>query len=83
MGDPRYFIDGRDALTLFGNGTVEDHLALRRGAAESLQVLDIYDVNTVLWERGEPLDEILAHDTAWSRVHEDWLAVVYVRQHPR
>jgi hypothetical protein len=83
MGNPRYFIDGRDLLLLFGNGTGDDHLALRRGAPEWMQILDIYDINTVLWERGEPLDSFLAHDPAWSRIHEDWLAVVYVRQRPR
>jgi hypothetical protein len=83
MGNPRYFIDGRDLLKLFGNGTGDDHLALRRGEPEWGQILDIYDINTVLWERGEPLDWLLARDPAWSRIHDDWLAVVYVRRRPR
>ncbi len=83
MGSPRYFIDGRDALKLFGNGAANDALALRRGDRAWAEILDVYDINTILWERGEPLDWLLAHDPAWSLVHEDRLAVVYVRRRPR
>ncbi len=80
MGDPRYWIDGRDHLFLFGNGAFDDHAALRRGDAASMDLLDTYEAGVVLWERGMPLDAILAARPDWQLVHADPIAVVYVRR---
>jgi hypothetical protein len=80
MGDPRYWIDGRDHLFLFGNGVFDDQAALRRGDADSLDLLDAYEAGVVLWERGMPLDAILRSRPEWRLVHADRIAVVYVRE---
>lgn len=80
MGDPRYFIDGRDHLRLFGNGAFEDEATLWRGGTASLEVLDAYQAGVVVWPRNEPLDRLLRADPAWQLVHADAIAVTYVRR---
>lgn len=80
MGDPRYFIDGRDHLWLFGNGAFEDEATLWRGDAASLEVLDAYEAGVVVWPRGEALDRLLQADPGWQLVHADAIAVTYVRR---
>ncbi|HEX8796277.1 MAG TPA: hypothetical protein VF765_35245 [Polyangiaceae bacterium] len=80
MGDPRYFIDGRDHLRLFGNGAFDDEATLWRGDAASLEVLDAYEAGIVVWPRGEALDRLLRADPAWQLVHADAIAVAYVRR---
>jgi len=80
MGDPRYFIDGRDHLRLFGNGAFEDEGTLWRGDAASLEVLDAYEAGVVVWPRGQALDRLLHADPAWQLVHADAIAVAYVRR---
>jgi hypothetical protein len=78
-GARKYFIDGRDQTMLFGNGTLEDEGALWTMAPHWEHLLDVYEVSTVLWPRGAPLDVALRRHPAWSLVHEDRIAVVYVR----
>jgi hypothetical protein len=80
MGKPKYFIDGRDHLALFGNGAFDDSGALWRGDARALELLDVYEAGVVLWERGQALDAMLRRDPRWRRIHEDAMAVVYVRE---
>lgn len=80
MGDPRYFIDGRDHLWLFGNGAFEDEGTLWGGDAASLEVLDAYEAGVVVWPRGQALDRLLAASPAWQLVHADAIAVTYVRR---
>jgi len=80
MGDPRYFIDGRDHLRLFGNGAFEDEGTLWRGDAASLEVLDAYEAGAVVWPRGQALDRSLRADPGWQLVHADAIAVTYVRK---
>jgi hypothetical protein len=79
MGDPRYFIDGRDHLWLFGNGAFEDEAVLWRGDTASLEVLDAYEAGVVVWPRGQALDRLLAGEPGWRLVHADAIAVTYVR----
>lgn len=79
-GHPKYFIDGRDIFGLVANGILEDSASLRAGAPDWQRILDAYEINTVLWERGAPLDYYLAHSAAWQEAHRDQLAVVYVRR---
>jgi hypothetical protein len=79
-GEPRYFIDGRDHVMLYGNGAFADSVVLREGTAGWREILDIYGIGTVLWERGMPLDWLLAQDDRWQCVHRDRIAVVYTRR---
>jgi hypothetical protein len=79
MGDPRYFIDGRDHLVLFGNGAFDDNGHLWQGMPDALEILDVYEAGVVLWVRGAPLDRILRSAPGWRLVHEDAIAVVYER----
>jgi hypothetical protein len=80
MGDPRYFIDGRDPVKLFGNGAFDDEGILWRGdAAASREVLNAYEAGIVVWPRGAALDRLLRADPGWWRVGADAIAVVYVR----
>jgi len=79
MGTPKYFIDGRDHLVLFGNGAFEDHGALWSGATNALEVLDVYEAGVVLWETGRPLDLLLRQSPTWTLVAENGMAVLYVR----
>jgi hypothetical protein len=83
MGDPRYWVDGRDHVFLFGNGTADDHARLWTGNFTSLDLLDDYEAGVVLWERGSTLDAALRANPAWRLIHVDRIAVVYVRvDHP-
>jgi hypothetical protein len=79
MGDPKYLVDGRDHVVLFGNGVFDDSGALRAGRPGWAEILDTYEAGTVLWERGMPLDQLLRADPRWHLVHEDAISVVYVR----
>jgi hypothetical protein len=77
-GRRKVFIDGRGEL--FSNGVFDDEARIARVAPEAATLLDVYEIRTVLWERGTPLDAALAHDPGWREVHRDRLAVVYVRR---
>ena len=79
-GRPRYFIDGRDHVILFGNGAFDDSSALWVGATQWREILDAYAIRTVVWERGAPLDWLLAQDGGWVNLHRDRIAVVYTRR---
>ena len=77
-GRRKAFVDGRN--NLFANGSFEDALRLEALADGWHDVLDAYEVGTVLWESGAPLDRALARHRAWQEVHRDGRAVVYVRR---
>jgi hypothetical protein len=79
-GRRRIFMDGR--TTQFENGVIGDHTILLNAAPGSRELLDMYLVNTVLWERDTPLDFALARDPAWENVFREGFAVVYVRKNP-
>jgi hypothetical protein len=79
-GTPRYFIDGRDPAMLFSNGSFDDESTLEAGEPGWNEVLDAYDVHTVLWPRWSRLDWLLSQDAHWARVHADRIAVVYTRR---
>lgn len=80
-GRPKTFIDGRNQL--FGNGAYDDALVLDTAATGWQEVLAAYEVRTVLWERGAPLDRVLALHPAWRLVCRGRLADVYVRRSRR
>lgn len=77
-GERKVFIDGRNQL--FSNGVFDDAASLAGVAPQSRTLLDVYEIRTVLWESGAPLDGALAHDPGWREVHRDRLAVVYARR---
>lgn len=76
----RVFIDGR--TTQFENGVLSDHALLQAVGPGAREALDVYLVNTIVWERGSPLDQALAGDPAWQRVFEQGFSVVYTRKKP-
>jgi hypothetical protein len=77
-GHRRIFMDGR--TTQFENGVLLDHTRFMNVAPAAGDILDAYLVNTVLWERGSPVDHALAVDPAWTEVYRKGIAVVYVRK---
>jgi hypothetical protein len=77
-GRRKAFIDGRNQL--FSNGVLDDEQRIEQALPGTAALLDIYEIRTVLWESGAPLDQALAQDPAWRQVHRDALAVVYVRR---
>lgn len=79
MGQPRYFIDGRDHVSLFGNGSFEDSIELWMGTERAFEVLDVYGIDTVLWERDSLLDGMLRQNPAWHLEMKGPIEVVYVR----
>ena len=79
-GRRRIFIDGR--TTQFENGVLTDHAKLFNLSEGWQSVLDVYLVNTLLWEAGSPLDAALSRDPNWDPVFRKGIAVVYVRKKP-
>jgi hypothetical protein len=77
-GRRKVFIDGRNQL--FSNGVFDDSRAIASVAPQTATLLDIYEIGTVLWEAGTPLDDALAQDPRGRAVRRDHLAVVYVRR---
>jgi hypothetical protein len=77
-GRRKVFIDGRNQL--FSNGVFDDEELIASVAPQAATLLDLYEIQTVLWEGGAPLDQALAHDPRWREVHRDRIAVVYVRR---
>ncbi len=77
-GRRKAFIDGRNQL--FSNGVFEDCEHIDRVAPDARWLLDVYEIRTVLWERGAPLDAALSQDPDFRLVYRDALAVVYVRR---
>ena len=78
QGRRKVFIDGRNQL--FSNGVFDDAALISAVAPQAGTLLDVYEIQTVLWESGAPLDGALARDERWREVHRDRLAVVYVRR---
>jgi hypothetical protein len=77
-GQRKAFIDGRNQL--FSNGAFDDALRMWDGAPDALLLLDVYEVGTVLWQNGAPLDVALRQDPRFREVYRDRLAVIYVRR---
>ncbi len=76
-GHRKVFIDGRNQL--FDRRVFDD--SVRLASLDGWEaILDEYGVNTVLWERGSPLDRALATRPDWVQVRRGRIAVVYVRK---
>ncbi|HEY6531864.1 MAG TPA: hypothetical protein VIY72_06150 [Acidimicrobiales bacterium] len=69
-----------DRVDMYPTEVVEDELVLIRGSARWREVLEQWDGDVVLWERGAPLSQLLAEDDAWRLVYSDESWVVYQRR---
>jgi hypothetical protein len=73
------FIDGRN--NLYSNGVFDDYLRLTFVDDGIDELLERYQVGSVLWTRGWPLDLALARrPSTWSLVYADEKAVLYERR---
>jgi len=68
-----------DRVDMYPVKVVEDELALFRGTARWRDVLEHWDADVVLWDRGAPLDQLLASDPGWRLSYSDERWVVFVR----
>jgi MFS family permease len=76
-GQRPIFIDGRN--NLYANGVVMDYMRVQAVAEGWEEVLDMYDLNTVLWLSQTPLDQALSRDPRWRQVYRDDSSVVFTR----
>lgn len=77
-GHRKVFIDG--ASHVYGNGVFDDDLAILTAAPETGELLDAYDLNTLLCPRGSPIHQAAASSERWRPVYGDERAVVFVRR---
>jgi len=75
-GKQRVFMD--DRYDMFPTEVIYDYFALSDGSPDWKRVMDKYDVETVVWEKGQPLVEYLRQSGDWTQVHRDktWVALV-------
>lgn len=73
-------IDGRN--NLYANGVFDDYLRFIFDAERSLPLLDLYEINTVLWPSPPSwkLNDALARSPAWRLVYRDEKAALWTRR---
>jgi hypothetical protein len=76
----RVFIFGEAAL--MGDPLLNEYEDVQTLRPDWQQVLDRYHVDYVVYNRGEPLANVLALDPRWTLVYQDSVAVIYVRKAP-
>jgi len=74
----RVFIFGEAAL--MGDDLLNKYQDVQTLRSDWQQVLDSYQVDYVVYNRGEALANVLATQSQWKLVYEDSVAVIYVRQ---
>ena len=75
------FIDSR--MDVFErNGVLEDYLHAIR-IENSLQILDKYSIQYVLFENHRPLTYLLRHTAGWKVDYEDTNTILFERISPR
>ena len=74
----RVFIFGEAAL--MGDDLLNKYQDVQTLRSDLQQVLDSYQVDYVVYNRGEALANVLATQSQWKLVYEDSVAVIYVRQ---
>ena len=67
VGRTRVFVD--DRVDMFPAAVIHDEVTLLNGGPSWSRVLDRYRIDTVLWEKGTPLDVILGESHSWRRVY--------------
>jgi len=75
--DRQVFIFGEAAL--MGDDLLNRYQDVQTLRPNWQQVLDDYQVDYVLYNRGEALANVLAIDPAWKLAYQDEVAVIYVR----
>jgi hypothetical protein len=76
--DARVFVD--DRFDLYPAAVIDDTIVLLRGRPGWAAVLERHGIDTVIWERDEPLAQLLAEDPAWVMGYEDPNYVVSCRR---
>ncbi|MGH9277043.1 MAG: hypothetical protein ACRD12_02890 [Acidimicrobiales bacterium] len=71
------FID--DRVDMYTPEVSADYRKLLRGDPTSLEILERYGVDTVLWEKSLPLASILGEDEGWQSTYRDDDWVVFQR----
>lgn len=79
LGD-RAAVFSDDRVDMYPTAVVDDELALIRGTPAWRSVLERWDIDAVLWERGAPITQYLADDPDWRLAYADQRWVVYVRR---
>lgn len=74
----RVFIFGEAAL--MGDQFLYQYQDIQTLQPNWMSLLDKYGVDYVVYNRGQPLDNVLRGEHGWKRVYEDSVAVIYVRQ---
>jgi hypothetical protein len=70
-----------DRYDMYPTSLSDDYFSLRKGEAASLQILDRYGIDVVVWENEQPLSTILSLDSAdWTRIYRDDDTSVWVRR---
>ena len=69
------FLD--DRFDMFPEEVVDDYITLLRGRPGWDDVLEQYDPAAVLWERRQPLAELLRSADGWEVAYEDLYWVVF------
>ncbi len=84
VGNYLELVDGRDAsvflddrFDMYPRPVVDDHLVLRSAQPGWAEVLDRWQIDSVLWDRRSPLVELLGRDPAWHMAYQDagWAVV--------
>jgi hypothetical protein len=70
-----------DRYDMYPTSVSSDYFALRKGKAQWKQILDRYGIDVIVWDKDNPLSQILDLDTAdWTRIYRDDQAGVWVRR---
>jgi hypothetical protein len=76
---PRQPVFMDDRFDMFPVPLMEDYLAIAGGDPAWERLLGRYDVDVVVWRRGEALAGLLDGSDAWTRIHRDGSHAVWVR----
>lgn len=74
----RVFLD--DRVDMFPIPLLRDYLTLNDGGAAWRTVLDRYDTDLVVWDRGSPFATVLVESPDWRIVYSDQHAIVACRR---
>jgi hypothetical protein len=75
--EQQVFID--DRYDMYPRRVIFDFFELANGGPRWEKILERYDIEVVVWGRGEPLTQYLEQQGGWERVHRDKGWVVLVR----
>jgi hypothetical protein len=79
LGD-RASVFSDDRVDMYPQQVVDDEVTLIQGSARWRDVLERWAPDVVVWERGGPLDQLLATDPGWRLGYSDQRWVVYLHR---